>query len=170
MYRSRARKIAEASASQLQQSLERGGPTALDFSKVHFEPIDARALKAFEHWDDPHFSWNEVIGWKTREPLALDIAIWYEDELCGLCFVNPNNSRQRIRIVRLEGRPNEPHPLRNRIATLAMIAIEQYAFFLGCQIIEVQEPNEGAVSIYLQLGFEFDSEGRLVKTLENLVS
>ncbi|WP_460063367.1 hypothetical protein [Pseudomonas sp. S2_H08] len=73
-------------------------------SKVRFEPIDAKALDAFELWDDPHFCWREIAEWKSREPLSLDIAIWFEEQLCGLCFVNPNKSRQRIRIVRLEGR------------------------------------------------------------------
>ncbi|CAG8865232.1 hypothetical protein PS726_04964 [Pseudomonas fluorescens] len=170
LYKSQARKIAGASTAQLQYELERIGPTAFDLSKVRFEPIDTRALNAFVLWEDPHFSWNEVVGWKAREPLALDIAIWFDDELCGMCFANPNNSRLRMRIVRLEGRPKEAHPLRNRIATLALIAIEQYAQLIGCRFLEVQEPLVGAVSIYQQLGFDFDIEGRLVKTLENLVS
>ncbi|WP_414871217.1 hypothetical protein [Pseudomonas sp. IT-347P] len=71
-------------------------------SKVRFEPIDAKALGAFELWENPHFCWREIAEWKSREPLSLDIAIWFEEQLCGLCFVNPNKSRQRIRIVRLE--------------------------------------------------------------------
>lgn len=112
----------------------------------------------------------EVVEWKAREPLALDIAIWFEEELCGLCFVNPNNSRRRIRIVRLEGRPGEIHPLKNRIATLAMIAIDQYAQIIGSKFIEVQEPSVGAISIYQQLGFKFDSDGRLVIAVESPVS
>lgn len=170
LYKSQARRIAGASTAQLQRELERIGPTAFDLSKVRFEPIDRRALNASVLWEDPHFSWNEVGGWKAREPLALDIAIWFDDELCGMCFANPNNSRLRMRIVRLEGRPKEAHPLRNRIATLALIAIEQYAQLIGCRFLEVQEPQVGAVSIYQQLGFDFDIEGRLVKTLENLVS
>ena len=101
--------------------------------------------------------------------MALDIAIWFDEELCGLCFANPNKSRLRIRIVRLEGRPKEAHPLKKRIATLAMIAIEHYAQIIGSRLLEVQEPQKGAVSIYQELGFDFDTEGRLVKTLEHLV-
>ncbi|WP_367374560.1 hypothetical protein [Pseudomonas lini] len=170
LYRSRARKLAGVHTAHLQNQLDLAGPTVLDLSKVRFEAIDAQALDACEHWQDPHFSWGEVVEWKAREPLALDIAIWFEEELCGLCFVNPNNSRRRIRIVRLEGRPKEAHPLKNRIATLAMLVIEQYAQIIGSRLLEVQEPCVGAVSIYQQLGFNFDTEGRLVKTLESLVS
>ena len=125
LYRSQARKLVGASISRLPLEMERVDPTTRDLSRERFEPIDLQALKAFEQWEDPHFSWNEVIGWKAREPLALDIAIWFDGELCGMCFANPNNSRQRIRIVRLEGRPMEAHPLKNRIATLAILVIEQ---------------------------------------------
>ncbi|MGP6430757.1 hypothetical protein [Pseudomonas paraglycinae] len=114
------------------------GPTTLDLSKVRFEPIDSLALSAFECWESPHFSWEEVIGWKAREPLALDIAIWFESELCGLCFANLNKSRQRIRIVRLEGRPRETHPLKNRVAPLSVLAIEQYARIIGSIVKKAQ--------------------------------
>ncbi|TPG80325.1 hypothetical protein [Pseudomonas arsenicoxydans] len=169
LYRSRARKLAADSTSQLQYELELAGSNALDLSRVRFEAITSQALSAFELWDHPHFSWGDVVEWKAREPLALDIAIWFDDELCGMCFANPNKSRLRIRIVRLEGRPKEAHPLKNRIATLAMIAIEHYAHIIGSRFLEVQEPQEGAVSIYKELGFDFDTKGRLVKTLEHLV-
>src|SRR5471032_489680 len=170
LYRSMARKLASTTLARLPDEQEQTGPVGLDLSRVRFEAIDAQALDAYEQWEDAHFSWNEVVEWKAKEPLALDIAIWFDEALCGLCFANPNNSRQRLRIVRLEGRPGEAHPLKSRIATLAMIAIDQYAQIIGSQYIEVQEPLEGAISIYQQLGFEFDSKGRLVIVVESLVS
>ncbi|MCO8312758.1 hypothetical protein [Pseudomonas mandelii] len=170
LYRSRARKLAGANIAQLQHERELVGPTALNLSRVRFDAINAQSLNAFELWDDPHFSWGEVVEWKAREPLALDLSIWFDEELCGLCFANPNNSRQRIRIVRLEGCPRGVHPLKNRIAPLAILVIEQYAQIIGSRFIEVQEPLEGAISIYQQLGFYFDAEGRLVKAVESLVS
>ncbi|MDD0967491.1 MULTISPECIES: hypothetical protein [Pseudomonas] len=169
LYKSQARKLARLATTQLQIDLEMAGPTTLDLSKVRFETIDSLALSAFECWESPHFSWEEVIGWKAREPLALDIAIWFESELCGLCFANPNKSRQRIRIVRLEGRPRETHPLKNRVVPLSVLAIEQYARIIGSSLIEAQEPFQGAIPIYEQLGFGLDNEGRLVKTVGSLV-
>ncbi|MHC8304770.1 hypothetical protein [Pseudomonas sp. PB3P13] len=115
------------------------------------------------------FLWHEVAGWKAKEPLALDLSIWFDDQLCGLCFANPNKSRQRIRIVRLEGRP-ENHPLKKRILTLSILALEHYATIIGSHFVEVQEPLKGAISIYQQHGFYFDAEGRLVKVSESLLS
>ncbi|MHC8325495.1 hypothetical protein [Pseudomonas sp. LB1P83] len=97
--------------------------------------------------------------------MALDLAIWFGPELCGLCFANPNNSRLRVRIVRLEGKPGRPRRLKNRIAPLALIAVEHYARIIGSTLIEIQEPAEGAVPIYQKLGFEFDNEDRLVMAI-----
>ncbi|WP_346727529.1 hypothetical protein [Pseudomonas sp. SWRI81] len=141
----------------------------MDLSLIRFEPINRQALNALELWEDPYFSWHEVIAWKAREPRSLDFSIWFDGLLCGLCFANPNNSRRRLRIVRLEGRPGGTHPLKNRIGVLAMIIIEYFAQFIGCDVIEIQEPLSGAISVYQTLGFSFDIEGRLVKTLENPV-
>lgn len=162
VYKSNARRLAAALTAQLQNEMNLAGPQALDLTKVRFEAIDAQALEACQHWEHPQFSWSEIHEWKAREPLALDIAIWFEEELCGLCFVNPNSSRRRIRIVRLEGRPKEAHPLKNRVAMLAIIVIDQYAQLLGSQLIEVQEPLKGAIPMYQQLGFYFDADNRLV--------
>jgi hypothetical protein len=50
------------------------------------------------------------------------------------------------------------------------LAIEQYARIVGSRFIEVQEPLEGAISIYQQLGFYYDDERRLVKSVEGQVS
>ncbi|EJN22718.1 hypothetical protein [Pseudomonas sp. GM80] len=165
-----ARKQASSSIALLQHQLEREKRAVTDLSKVRFEPIDTLAVNASLRWETPQFCWREVMTWKAREPLSLDFSIWFEDELCGLCFANPNNSRRRIRIVRLEGRSGEAHPLKNRIGTLALIVIEQYARIIGSEVLEVQEPLVGAISHYQELGFRFDAQGCLVKNVGNRVS
>jgi hypothetical protein len=137
LYKSQARKQASIATALLQL------PAGQDLSKVRFEPIDAIALSAFELWENPLFCWREVAAWKSREPLSLDIAI---------------KSRQRIRIVRLEGRPGDSHPLKNRIGTLAMMVIDEFAQIIGSNFIEVQEPMQGAIPVYTKLGFKFDLE------------
>lgn len=170
LHKSRARKLAALTTAELQEKKEWLGPDFLDVSKVRFEPIDSKALSAWERWDDLHFSWREVVGWKAKEPLALDLSIWFDEQLCGLCFANPNKSRQRIRIVRLEGRPKAAHPLKKRIATLSIMVIQHYATIIGSRFIEVQEPLKGAIPIYQKHGFYFDTERRLVKVVESQVS
>lgn len=38
---------------------------------------------------------------------------------------------------------------------------------MGSQWIEIQEPAPGAIALYQNLGFDFDSRGRLVIAVEN---
>ena len=166
LYRSEARKRAAATFATLQRELEDRGIVGVDHSRVRFEAIDAYAMDAYEEWLDPHFCWEEIIRWKAKEPVSFDLAIWFDRELCGLCFANPNQSRLRVKIVRLEGQPANDHPLKNRIATFALTAVTHFALIIGSQQIEIQEPLVGAIPLYRQLGFEFDSEGRLVKHID----
>lgn len=156
VYRSEARKRAASQIAGLQGQLKAADASIMDLSLIRFEPINRHALNVFETWEEPCFFWHEVIAWKSREPRALDISIWFAGQLCGLCFANPNNSRRRLRVVRLEGRPGGTHPLKNRIGLLAMMVIEQYAHFVGCDVIEIQEPLDGAIPVYQKLGFSFD--------------
>ncbi|MFJ2280448.1 hypothetical protein ACIOUG_04850 [Pseudomonas sp. NPDC087803] len=166
VYRSEARKQAGITFAKLQKDLQQSGIVDLDHSRVRFEAIDALALNAYEKWLDPHFSWQEVVRWKAREPMAFDLAIWFDQELCGLCFANPNQSRLRVKIVRLEGQPGTDHPLKSRIATFALTAVTHFARIIGSEQIEIQEPLPAVVPLYRQLGFEFDAEGRLVKLID----
>lgn len=157
LLKSQARAIAESILAGSQSS--RDGKLC----KIRFEPIDSTALAALGNWgDNVHFSWEEIPAWKAREPWSFDLSIWFGTELCGLCFANPNQSRLRTKVVRLEGKPGSQHPLKNRIAALAMIAVEQYARLVGSQWLEIQEPAQGALPVYRELGFQFDAFGRLV--------
>jgi len=166
LYRSEARKQAGITFAKLQKDLQQSGIVDLDHSRVRFEAIDALALNAYEKWLDPHFSWQEVVKWKAREPMTFDLAIWFDQELCGLCFANPDQSRLRVKIVRLEGQPGTDHPLKSRIATFALTAVTHFARIIGSEQIEIQEPLPAVVPLYRQLGFEFDAEGRLVKLID----
>lgn len=164
-YRSEARRQTSVTFAKLQEDFEQQGIVDVDHSRVRFEAIDAPALNAYEDWLDSHFSWQDVVRWKAREPMGFDLAIWFDRELCGLCFANPNQSRLRVKIVRLEGNPATDHPLKSRIATFALTAVTHYARIIGSKQIEIQEPVAGAIPLYQQLGFDFDAEGRLVKAV-----
>ena len=47
-----------------------------------------------------------------------------------------------------------------------MIAVDHYAQIIGSQWIEIQEPAPDAIPVYRNLGFDFDSQGRLVIAVE----
>lgn len=93
VYRSEARKRAAVTFAKRHSELEARAIVDVDYSKVRFEAIDASAMKAYEQWLDPHFCREEIGRWKAKEPMSFDLAIWFDRELCGLCFANPNQSR-----------------------------------------------------------------------------
>jgi hypothetical protein len=83
-----------------------------------------------------------------------------------MCWATLRQSQLRIKIVLLEGKPDQTHPLKGFVAALMLSAIDSYAVMLGCTEIEIQEPAAGAVPWYLALGFEFDTWNRLVMRIQ----
>jgi hypothetical protein len=136
----------------------------LNLALVTLGPITDRALDETLTWSEAggRFPWEGVATWKARDPKAFDISIWYDAELCGLCYASPRRSAIRIKLLLLEGRPGDSHPLKGYVLGLALTAIAHYARSLGLQFIEVDAPLEGAIPMYLAVGFVFDLAGRLV--------
>ncbi|MGY2293655.1 N-acetyltransferase [Pseudomonas sp. SDO528_S397] len=144
-----------------------GSGQALDGSLVRLDVIDRQALEAFYLWEgEVRFPWEDVPAWKVSDVKGFDLAIWYEQHLCGLCYATPRDSKITIKMVLLEGSPDKCHPLRGFIAALALSAIDAYARMIGCKYIEIQDPESGVVPLYEQLGFVFDNRRRLVISVE----
>jgi hypothetical protein len=163
--RSKARNFANATLARLPTKWEHATGGIPNLTHVRFEAINGAALDAYHTWESPCFSWEEVVQWKAKELMYFDLSIWLDRELCGLCFANPNHSRLRMRIVRLEAKPGGDHSLRGYIAPLALMAVEHYVRIVGSKAIEIQEPLPGAVPAYEKLGFTFDGAGRLAKEI-----
>lgn len=164
MYRSEARKHAQDLTQENPNLLARG----VDTSKIRFEPITQTAVDASYLWGEEAmlYPWEEVHDWKQDDARGFDLSLWFDQELCGLCYATPRKSKLCIKIVILEGKPDRSHPLRGAVASLALTAIENYALLIDCSEIEVQEPAAGAVPVYESLGFTFDPTGRLVIAVE----
>ncbi len=140
--------------------LEKG----IDPQRIRYEPITQIALDHSYLWGPGAelFPWEDVPDWKRKDPKSFDISLWYDQDLCGLCYASPKNSAICIKIILLEGKPDVTHPLKGEVASLALIAIDKYARMLGCSEIEIQDPAPGVIGWYKELGFDFDGKGRLV--------
>ena len=129
---------------------------------IRFEPIDYAALLVSDTWQKSVYPWSSVSQWKVKDAKGFDLALWYDQILCGMCYATPRKSRLRIKIILLEGKPEGIHPLKGMVAPLALRAVDLYALMLGCKAIEIQQPEPHVVDYYLTLGFRFDESGRLV--------
>ena len=135
----------------------------IDAAAVKFEPITPAAIKQYFLWEGPTiFPWDDVADWKSKDAKGLDLAIWYKQILCGMCYATPRASSICLKIILLEGHPDRAHPLRGRIAPIALLVADHYARALGCKEIEIQDPDTNIVFYYRKLGFEFDHTNRLV--------
>lgn len=136
----------------------------VELDQVRIEPITHEAVSASLEWltSGCLFPWEDIVDWKDSDPKGFDLAIWFGSELCGLCYASPSKSRLCIKVILLQGNPSRSHPLRGEIAGLALTSIDFYARMLGCQEIEIQDPVEGAKSVYEALGFTWTAKGRLV--------
>ncbi|MEN0106244.1 MAG: N-acetyltransferase [Pseudomonas sp.] len=167
-YRSAAMRFA---AEVCAQTLDVRGPE-FNPALVTLAPIADRALEQTLTWSEAGglFPWEGVAKWKAHDPKALDLSIWYGAELCGLCYASPRQSAIRIKLLLLEGRPGDPHPLKGEVLALALSAIAHYAKSLRLQFIEVDTPLAGAIPLYLAVGFAFDEDGRLVRAVRDFIS
>jgi hypothetical protein len=135
----------------------------LNTEAVRFEPITPAAITACHPWMEAAlYPWENVPDWKCKDAKGLDLAIWYEKKLCGLCYATPRKSTICIKIVLLQGHPDRSHPLRGLIAPMALLATDTYARMLGCNEIEIQDPDPNVLPYYQTLGFSFDQTNRLV--------
>lgn len=140
----------------------------VDISALRLDPITVAAINAWHLWQEAiPYPWECIPDWKRKDARGLDLAIWYEDELCGLCYATPRESTVCIKIVLLQGHTRNTHPLRGWIAPIALRTTEFYARMVGCDEIEVQEPDAGAIPYYQKLGFTFDKTNRLVFSLDD---
>lgn len=136
----------------------------IDAGRIRYEPIMQVALDQCYLWGSEAqlYPWEDIPGWKNRDGKAFDLSLWYDHELCGLCFATPKSSTLSIKVVLLEGKPDVTHPLRGEVAGLVLIAISRYARMLKLREIEIFKPDLGAVQWYRHLGFDFDDQRRLV--------
>lgn len=163
-YRSIARTIA---TRQLEEEFSRH----LGFQSpplLRLDPITPIALAEALDWEGHNnYPWENISKWKATDSKGFDVAIWYKNELCGLCYATPRRSRHCIKIILLESKPGRAHPLKGMVGSTALAAIRIYCSLIGCLRIEVQDPAPGAVPLYRQLGFAHDAMGHLVITLED---
>ncbi|WP_053148941.1 hypothetical protein [Pseudomonas sp. Pf153] len=142
---------------------------ALDFALVRFGGSDAVALEQFDLWESEYgFPWHDSPGVIKNDARHFDLALWYGDLLCGLCFATPSGKRTLVRIKLLEGHPkreNGQHPLKGRVIELCIFAVIQYCKIIGADYIEIDKPLPGAVPVYIENEFRMVN-GTLVLTFD----
>lgn len=126
-------------------------------SSLSIGEIDTKAIAAHEHWHPaPHdFGWERVPGWKARQAHcnALDVALWHEQQLAGLCWASPLGSKDRIMVLYLQRNPDDRLTTKGYVAPLCLSAVRYYALMLGLQWVVIRDPLPQARAAYGLDGF-----------------
>jgi hypothetical protein len=135
------------------------------FPELRLAEIDARALAAWrEQWTDPHPSGSGGWDWQTlsdkfrRNPAAFTLALWSRDLLCGLAVGSASQrratgERAAVSVQFVESIPRRVHPMKGDVGLIATTAVAAYGAAIGATHVRLANPLEGAVHIYVALGF-----------------
>jgi len=84
--------------------------TGINVSALRLDPITMAAINSCHLWEEViPYPWECIPEWKRKDARGLDLAIWYEEELCGLCYATPRESTICIKNRAFAG-PHKKHP------------------------------------------------------------
>ncbi|MBC3436634.1 hypothetical protein HU735_14525 [Pseudomonas sp. BW16M2] len=125
--------------------------------RLTVDEIDERAILAHEAWHPDHydFGWDRILKWKNRpaHARALDIALWHDDQLAGMCWASPQASKEKIMVLYLQRNPDSTLPTRGYVAPLCLSGVRYYALMLGLQWVVIRNPLPQARAAYELDGF-----------------
>lgn len=128
---------------------------------VKLSAIDQKALTQSKLWEESDFrevDWNWKLGhniYKKRYPKRFELAIWYQNILCGLSLGRPSYTGSRLRLDFAERAP-ENCPIKGHVMQLTLLGAESYALSIGADEIRIMHPlNERLVNYYNRLGYKY---------------
>lgn len=132
--------------------------TAYDSALLSLQEIDEDAISQYETWRTKYdFGWSRILKWKSKpaHEKALDIAIWYDGSLAGLCWASPKDSAEKIFVLYLERNPDDSLLTRGFVAPLCLTAVRFYGVLLDLRFVVIDNPNPGARDAYEREGFSY---------------
>jgi hypothetical protein len=128
--------------------------------------IDKWALAAWrEQWrpamphGKPWTDWNwqaEADGWQKRHVDRFEVAIWSNDQLCGMAIGKPSAARNNLSIYLLQGHPLANHALKGALLGVILDIAEAYGTALNCRELRLVKPLGGALPLYQKAGFRLE--------------
>ncbi|WP_226505172.1 hypothetical protein [Pseudomonas sp. MWU16-30317] len=118
--------------------------------------ISEEAIDQYEDWRSEYdFGWERVLAWKSRpaHAVAIDIAVWYEGVLAGMCWASPKNSHEKVFVLYIQRNPDKRLPTRGFIAPLCLSAVRSYGLLLGMSYVVIDNPIPQAREAYEREGF-----------------
>ena len=124
---------------------------------VRLGPVEASALRAADRWLGPDrlAAWDGRAVTKRNREARFELAIWHEEQLCGLALgpVEGVLGMGRACVEYIEGAP-PPHALQGKIIPLVLVTVEELARIMGLTEIRLLGVVSALVPVYEGFGFE----------------
>lgn len=137
-------------------------------SGLSLSEIDDPALDIFIATWDGEYDWQYLANRFRSDSHRLELAIWHDENLCGLTFGGISDGPENVTIRFLERRFWDC-PLAGHVAEIATDFADNYAKVLGKQWVKLKEPTVQAVPIYTRLGFTNGKTLKSVRYMERAV-
>lgn len=133
-------------------------PLNYDPELLTLREIDAEAITQYENWLTPYdFGWERLLARRNRPAhyKAIDVAIWYDGTLAGMCWASPKDSREKIFVLYIQRNPDDTLLTRGYVAPLGLSAVRNYGMLLELSYVVIDDPIPEAREAYLREGFTY---------------
>ena len=129
--------------------------------KIAFKNIDQEALLIAQIWESSplrrNLPWSFAQGykkWAYRHPDRLDLAVWYENQLCSLAIGFPTKTGKSMRLDVIEKNPCERTVFDKGIFEINLLVFQVFADSIGASSIKLMRPlNDKLINFYRSYGF-----------------
>ena len=132
--------------------------------KVNITEINPEALIVWEKtWESKNTRQPPDGGWdwkyktnqfsKRYKKRLMSIAIWTNNELCGLALCRISKGSEVISICYIEGSPIEQHPLSGYVFQIVQMICLEYADIKKSKTIRIEEPIDSLINFYKSQGY-----------------
>ncbi|GAD89969.1 hypothetical protein VHA01S_030_00440 [Vibrio halioticoli NBRC 102217] len=154
----RYQQIRLAALAQTQRDTEQFEPDFI--GHIDLTEINEDALCSQDRWEMPlnrqiGWDWRRVRNQYRRDHIArLELAVWYDNELCGLMIGKASDGKLVVKISYIQGGQAE-NPLKGFIVPIASRCAELFAVAVEADWIGIQDPidDEDLLNYYRELGF-----------------
>lgn len=120
--------------------------------------------------------WDWKFGaqmYRNRYPNRFELAVWYNNTVCGLSLGRPSYNGTRVRLDFIE-RVSGVNALKGRVTPIAVTAYEVYARLINASQVRIINPAQALITYYSSLNYVFvkgsntsENPDYLYKTLES---
>jgi len=144
---------------------------------IYLTNITPDALEIAVDWDyiysclekthhKPAWDWVKELKKFRRRPRRVELAIWCEQQLCGLALGRISDRCIVATIHLIEANPDD-HPLKGKIIPVATRYLEVLATSLKAREISIEQPIPDLIEYYKSIGFDHEiKKGRKIMRLK----